>query len=164
MINSDPPLTPPDEKLMACVDGRLPPEERAAFERDHPAAVAESAALARLGDALRKHSPAPALQNAGFFNHQILREITPGEQPATAGVPTWKLWRLAFAGACSALASVGIYKAAVAPDTLQTKYFAEVLSVKAGDRLLTAQVVSKDGITVVWVDGFDKLPRDYVFK
>lgn len=164
MNNSDIPLSPYQEKLTAYVDDLLPPAERAAFEREHPEAAAEKATVSALGAALRAHSEPSNLRHGEFFNRRILREITPAQPFSTSEIPAWKLWRLVFAGACCALASVGIYKAAVAPDTLQTKYFAEVLSVKAGDTKLTAQVVDADGIAVVWIDGFDKLPGDYILK
>ncbi len=180
MNSSEPlqPLTPHEEKLTAYLDGSLPPEDSAAFEQANP----EAAALRRehqvLATALRKHVTSPPLGNGDFFNHQILREIRPA--PARAPRTPFSLWRLVLAGACAVLAVVGGIKM-LPPSTPKTtgpeivksdapgtyappKYVAKVTEVTAGDFLLTAKLVDADGLAVVWVDGMDKLPKDYVLQ
>ena len=67
----------------------------------------------RIIGAVRRHSPAPVLRNADFFNDRILHKITPAPAPAPAA-PTkthglFSLWRLAFAGAAGLIAMVAIW-------------------------------------------------------
>ena len=160
MNNSDP-LTPHEEKLTAYLDGRLSTAEAAAFEREHPDALAEKAGAARLGDVLRAHSVAPAMRHADFFNHQILQQITPAPAPVKRAL--LPLWRLAFASACCLFAVLGIYQTFVKAPA-RPRNFAQVLSVTAGDPSITAEVIDGDGINVVWVDGLDYLSKDYVLE
>jgi anti-sigma factor RsiW len=168
MNSSEPlqPLTPHEEKLTAYLDGTLPPEDAAIFERQHPEAPALKVRHGTVAAALRKHSASPPLGNGEFFNHQILRQITP-PAPAREKAPAFPLWRLIFAGACCALAVVGIYKSLPTTSESETpapKYMAQVTRVEAGDRLLTAKLVNAEGLAVVWVDGMDKLSPDYVLQ
>ena len=165
MNNSEPPsLT--EEKWTAYLDGKLSAQDTAAFEHEHPEANAERAMHAKLTGALRLHSPAPELRNADFFNERILREIT----PRTAAVPRrerrlWPLWSLAFASVCCLLAAGAIYSKFVrGNEGGRDRYLAQVVSVKAGDELLDATVLDADGLQVVWIDGLDQLPNDYVLE
>ena len=165
MNNSEPP-TPPEEKWTAYLDGKLSAQDTAAFEREHPDAAAERAMHVRIARAVREHSPAPLLRNADFFNERILREIAP--RPALAPVPRrglWSLWRLALAGACCMVAATAIYFAFVrGNDAGRERYLAQVVSVNTDDADVTATVIDADGLAVVWIDGLDQLPNDYVLE
>ena len=165
MTNSEPP-SPPEEKWTAYLDGKLSAQDAAAFEREHPEAIAERELHARLVSAVRLHSPAPELRNADFFNERILREISP--RPAAAPKrerALWPLWRLAFASACCLLFAGVIYAMFVrGNEGRQDNYVAQVVSVQAGDALLDATVLDADGLAVVWIDGLDQLPNDYVLE
>ena len=158
MNNSDL-LSPDEEKLAAYLDGRLPAAEAATFEREHPEAFAEKADVAKLSQLLRSHSTAPTLRHRDFFNHQILREIAPAPVVQKARA-LWPLWRLAFAGACCLLAVF-----AFLPSKSSTpRYLAQVLSVTAGDPGITAEALTMEGVSVVWVDGLDFLPSNYTLE
>ncbi|MEK0450194.1 MAG: hypothetical protein RL088_2462 [Verrucomicrobiota bacterium] len=161
MNNSEPDLTPEEEKLTAYLDGALPAAEAAAFERENPGVAAERVRHERLRDAMA--AKVPALKNGDFFNHQILREIAP-PQPVRTERRFFPLWRLAFAAAVCVLAAAGVYFGMVERETPRSDYFAQVLSVKAGDEDISAQLVSADGLAVVWIDGLDSLPSDYVLE
>ncbi|MEO6787612.1 MAG: hypothetical protein ABI318_15905 [Chthoniobacteraceae bacterium] len=165
MNNSEPPASP-EEKWTAYLDGKLSAQESAAFEREHPDAVAERALHGRISRAVREHSPAPALRNADFFNACILREISP--RSASAPAPQrglWSLWRLAVGGACCLLAATAIYFAFVrGSDGDRDRYLAQVVSVKTDDDDVAATVLNADGLAVVWLDGLDQLPNDYVLE
>jgi anti-sigma factor RsiW len=164
MNNSDPTLTTLEEKLTAYLDGKLALAEIAEFERENPDAVAELKQHEQLRSVFAK--TAPTLKNGDFFNHQILREIQP-DAPRNA-VPEkpafFPLWRLAFAAAVCLFATAGIYFSAVKTDRVRGDYFAQVLSVKAGDEDISAQVIDADGVAVVWIDGLDSLPTNYVLE
>ena len=164
--SSEPPFSP-EEKWTAYLDGKLSAQDAAAFEREHPEAVAEREMHARLISAVRFHSSAPKLRNADFFNERILREISP--RPAEAPKPArslWPLWRLALAGACCLTVTAAIYALFVRGHEggVGHDYLAQVVSVEPGDNLLGATVLDADGLAVIWIDGLDSLPDDYVLQ
>ena len=165
MNNSEPPSSP-EEMWTAYIDGKLSAQDAAVFEREHPEAVPERDLHARLTNAMRSHLVAPQMRNAEFFNARILEEISP--RPAKAAEPRralWPLWRLAFASAGCLLVAAGIYAFFVrGNEGGMDRYRAQVVSATAGDNLLSATVLDADGLAVVWIDGLDQLPNDYVLK
>ena len=168
MTNSEPPSPPSssEEKWTAYLDGKLSGQDAAAFEREHPEAILERELYARITSAMRLHSPAPKMRNAEFFNERILQEISPciSEAPVPRRA-LWPLWRLAFASACSLMVAFGIYAIFVrGHEGANDGYRAQIVSVKAGDNLLDATVLDADGLAVVWIDGLDQLPNDYVLQ
>lgn len=169
MNNSDLP-TSPEEKWTAYLDGKLPAQEAAAFELEHPEAVAERALHSRIVGAVRRHSPAPALRNPDFFNESILREIAPRPTPSAVAPAKsrglFSLWRLAFAGASCLIAAVAIWAAFVRGGSGEAneRYFAQVTELSAGDRLLSATVLDAEGLKMIWIDGLEPLPDDYALE
>ena len=165
MNNSEPPSSP-EEKWTAYLDGNLSTQDAAELEREYPEAVAERALHARLIGAMRLHSPAPKLRNADFFNESILREISPRPAAVPAkGRRLWPLWGLAFASVCCMLAAGAIWATFVRGNADRPdRYLAQVVSVRAGDDSLDATVLDADGLKVVWIDGLDQLPSDYVLE
>lgn len=165
MNNSEPTLTAAEQKLTAFLDGKLTPAEAAAFEREHPESAAEKRSHTQLRAMLAKD--VPVLRNGDFFNHQILREIgadAEHRQPARAKAAVFPLWRLVFAGAACLVAAVGIYLGSVPSAKKRGDYFAQVISVKAGDSEISAEVIDADGIAVVWIDGLASLSSEYVLE
>lgn len=165
MNNSEPPSSP-EEKWTAYLDGKLSAQDAAEFERGNPGAVAERVMHTQLMSAMRLHSPAPRLRNAHFFNESILREIAPLSAAAPANERRlWPLWGLTLASVCCLLAVGGIWMKYVR-DGVQTpdRYLAQVVSVEAGDESLNATVLDADGIKVLWIDGLEQLPSDYVLE
>ena len=166
-MNNSEPLSTSEEKWTAYLDGELSAQEAVAFERENPEARAEREMHTRLMTAVRHHSPAPKLRNADFFNESILREISP---PPAAAAPekkraAWPMWGLAFACVSCLLAVAGIWAAFVRgtgdePD----RYVAQIVSVTAGDDSLDATVVDADGVKVLWINGLEQLPSDYVLE
>ncbi len=177
-MNSSEPLQPLnqyEQRLTAYLDGSLSPEDAVVFERENPDVAAMKAEHAVLTTALRRHSTTPNLGNGEFFNHQILRQIQP-PAPEREKQPLFSLWRLVFASACCLLAALGIYSLMPPPaeparnlagtesGSRAPKYMATVTKVEAGDHLLRAKLVEAEGLAVVWVDGMDKLAKDYVLQ
>ncbi len=162
MNNSEPALTEAEETLTAFLDGKLSPAAAAAFAKEHPELAALRSEHAKLRTLLAME--APTLKHGEFFNHQILRDIQP-PAPVREKAPLFPLWRLAFAAVVCAIAAVGIYLGVVGNQTTSSgDYFAQVTSVKAGDSDITAQLIEADGMAVVWIDGLDSLPNDYVLE
>ncbi len=165
MNNSDAPLTPYEEKLTAYIDGRLDAAEVAAFEREHPEAIAEKAAASRMHEKLRIHGSAPVMRNGEFFNHQILREIAePAPVAAAVPPPLFGLWRLLTVGAACLLAVAGIYFATKPSGPVHDSYFVQVLEAKTDDPSLSTRVIQEDGMTVVMVDGLADISEDYILN
>jgi anti-sigma factor RsiW len=169
MNNSEPPSSH-EEKWTAYFDGMLSPQDAAAFEREHPEAAAERAMHSRIIGAVRRHSPGPTLRNPDFFNDRIMREIAP---PTAAAAPApakarglFSLWRLAFAGAFGLIATIAIWASFVRGGSgeSQERYFAQIVSVTAGDRLLDASVLDAEGLKMIWIDGLEPLPDDYALE
>lgn len=172
MNNSDSPASH-EEKWTAYLDGKLPAEEAAALEHEHPEAAAERALHSRIIGAMRRHSPVPQMRNTDFFNESILREISPTPAPAPV-VPKerrlFSLWRLAFAGLGCVLAAGAIWATFVrggsggGGEKQADPYFVQIESVTAGDASLGATVLDADGLKMVWIDGLAQLPNDYVLE
>lgn len=165
-MNNSEPLSSPEEMWTAYLDGNLTAQAAAAFEQEHPEAAAERESFSQLTAAMRLHLPAPAMRNTDFFNESILRAITqrPSSAPA-AKRRLFPLWGLATASVCFLLAVGAIYSLFVRgggdrPDG----YRAKIVSVKAGDDSLDATVLDADGLAIVWIDGLDQLPNDYVLE
>jgi hypothetical protein len=185
MNNSEPQLSAFEEKLMAYVDGRLSATEAAAFEREHPEALAERESADHLSSVLKRGSIAPALRNPEFLNRQVLREIAstlPKEVPAATAPERqpslFNLWRLVLGGAFCLLLALGVYQGFVRlGNEGQSKvaktgpvegppippYMAQVLSMKTGDEKLTSRVVTEEGLTVVMIDGLDPMSEEFLF-
>src|SRR4051812_34605607 len=98
-----------ETNFTAWLDGKMAPDETAAFEQEMRAQgfdpAAEKSAHGAMRGLLREHSVAPALANAEFFahhlQHQIEREKAPEAEPPRRG--WWTMPRLAWAGAASLL-------------------------------------------------------------
>lgn len=162
-----------DERYAAWIDDRLTGEEAAAFERELDAAnvPAEGADAPRLGAFIRTHAAAPALTNVDFFNHQIRArievEIPPPRHARRERTPVW--W-LAWAGAASLLVAFALYKTMVpaepAPGLPGQPYFAEVVDFWTAEPGVSASTVytPQDNVTVLWLDGLDYLPANYVIQ
>lgn len=163
MNNSEHTLTKFEETLTAYLDGTLSPADADAFEKANPDVLVERRQHERLRTVLKKE--APALSHGDFFNHQILREIRPEPVAAPEKRTFFPLWRLAFAAAACLLVASGIYFGVVGPQKNGSgEYFAQVLSVKAGDENISAQIIDAGGMAVVWIDGLDSLPNNYVLE
>lgn len=165
MSNSDQPLSTYEVELMAYLDGQLTDEQTAAFEREHPEALAEKKQTNQLR-AVLKAAGSPALRNPEFLNRQILREITPAPAPQLATKPEkpFPLWRLFFAGATCLLLAVGVYHQFVPDDARRPAYLAEVISMKTGDSALTSRVIQEDGLTMVMIDGLEPISEEFILN
>ena len=168
-----------EEKLTAWIDGKLQGEELAEFERElanYPEAAAEKTAAGQLGELLRTHCTAPELQNADFFNHQLMQRIEADE--AAAGVQTavsgasaegvrsvlFSLARMAWAGVAFLLIALLLFAITI-PGARRSnptagEYMAEILNAHTEDPAITASTFhSKAGnVTVLWLDGLNYLP------
>ncbi|MBV9490012.1 MAG: hypothetical protein JO069_09855 [Verrucomicrobia bacterium] len=160
-----------EERYTAWVDGLLPEPEKEAFEREYPDLAGECEQMGALRGLLREQLRAPQLAHPEFFNSELLRQIE--REQAAAGASrtrrTWLGWpRLAWAG-------VGLGSAAVAAvlaltfvphknTTDQGDYVAEVLKAQTSDPSVKATVDAKKDVTIIKLDGLEKVPPDKDLK
>lgn len=155
-----------EERYTAWIDGALPEEEKAAFEREHPDLAGEREQAAALRKLLRAQLSAPKLPNPDFFNSQLLRQIE-YEQAGLAKRKGRRAWfglpRLAWAGIGSALAAVGLMVALVVQEPNKHErndYVAEVLKTQTSQPGVKATVDAKKDVTIIKLDGLETLPAD----
>ena len=170
-----------EETFTLWLDGRLNSAEAEAFENQmrerglDPAA--ERAGGEKLHRLLRENSPAPMMKHTEFFNRQLVYRIEQERRdearPEASVLSFWRwlaLPRIAWAGiACLLIAGV-MYKAMIptsGPGPLdQSPYFATVVDSRTFDPTVSANTVynPQDNITVLWIDGLDYLPADFVLQ
>lgn len=167
-----------EEQFSAWVDGRLSGEELAAFERElaaRPDAQADRAAAEKLRVLLRSHPTAPRLSNPDFFNLQLLQRIEAEQKKAPERAARertpwfWSLPRLAVAGAACLLIALVLFRALIpvgSPRDSGAPYFAQVIESWPADESISAKTVydPEDNVTVLWLDGLDRVPAEYAIQ
>jgi anti-sigma factor RsiW len=163
-----------EQQFTAWLDGQLSAEAAAAFETELRARgfdpAAERAAVEKTASLLARHSTTPALPNAEFFNHQLLHRIEQEERATAVEKPSrswWTLPRLAWSGAFSLLIAAVMFKAMIPVSSPErSPYFATVVDARTFEPTISATTVydPRDNVTVLWLDGLDYLPADYVLQ
>lgn len=171
-----------EEKWTAWIDGELSEAERLDFEaslEDRVAAEAEKLQSHKLGALLKEQlSPAP-MNNAEFFNHQLLARIESETSKSAADSAAiqeirdswWTIRRLLWTGATSlAIFMVcAIFVIRERPEPDPSQYLSQILNAKVDQTVSPNASVSifqtkQDRVTVLWVDGLKSLPADYAAK
>jgi anti-sigma factor RsiW len=164
-----------EEQFTAWVDGTLTGDALAAFEHElaaRPDALADRAAAEKLRELLRSHPAAPRLSNPEFFNLQLLQRIeaeTARPERRTRTPWFWSLPRLAMAGAACLLVAFVLFRAMIpigSPTHQGAPYFAQVIESWPADESISATTVytPEDNVTVLWIDGLDRVPADYAIQ
>lgn len=159
-------MKPFEERYTAWIDGALPAEDTAAFERElaeSGESTATRLSFARFATDLRAHHTAPLLDSPDFFNHGILEKIS--AQSCETRRP-WSLPKLAWFGGLSMATALVLFIAIIPKKSethSQSAYIAQVISARSADPNISATAFQThpsqaDDITVVWLDGLDYLP------
>jgi hypothetical protein len=155
--------------------------------------TAERRSAQALSDLLRRHAATPPLSGPELLNAAVLREIALEQAKAPSRVSSVELgfsqfWAW-FASTGLKLATVCLMVAATAlvvrwgfdgqretapaqgtearrlsAGLTAGEYMAEVLKVEAGDSLIGTQVIKSEGVTVVMLEGLDRLPGSYILE
>lgn len=149
-----------EQLYTAWVDGALTKEEAAAFEKQHPELLQERDDMSKLSQLLKRNLGPAELVHAEFFTSKLMEQIVPAERalPSWLGIP-----RLAWGGIGSLAAALSLfflftpYRNISVP---QPEYVAEVLKTTTTDPKISATVDSEKGITLIKLDGVDKVPDD----
>jgi hypothetical protein len=149
-----------EQLYTAWVDGALTKDEAAAFEKQHPELLNERDDMSKLKQLLQRDLVPAEFAHAEFFTSKLMEQIVPAERslPSWLGIP-----RLAWGGIGSLSAALSLfflfapYRNISAP---QPEYVAEVLKTTTTDPKISATVDSEKGITLIKLDGVDKVPDD----
>jgi hypothetical protein len=149
-----------EQLYTAWVDGALTKEEAADFEKRHPELLQERDDMSKLKQLLQRNLVPGELARADFFTTKLMEQIVPAERslPSWLGVP-----RLAWGGVGSLAAALLLFLVFIPHQklpTFQPEYVAEVLKTTTTDPKISATVDSEKGITLIKLDGVDKVPDD----
>jgi hypothetical protein len=149
-----------EQLYTAWVDGALTQDEATAFEKQHPELLKDRDDMSKLKQLLQRNLGPTELVHPEFFTSKLMEQIVPAERsfPSWLGIP-----RLAWGGIGSLAAAFSLfllfapYRNFSAPPP---EYVAVVLKTTTTDPKISATVDSEKGITLIKLDGVDKVPDD----
>jgi hypothetical protein len=151
-----------EEKFTAWLDGLLGGEELRTFENERPSIQQEKAEFLKLKSLLRESLHRRELENPEFFNSQIMEQIrretvaTTPTRPSFLGLP-----RLAWGGIFTLSVGFALFFTLIPRGDFSdphAKYVAEVLKTKIADPKVKATVENQKDMTIIKLEGLDKLP------
>jgi hypothetical protein len=149
-----------EQLYTAWVDGALTKDEAAAFEKQHPELLKERDDMSKLKKLLQSNLVPAEFAHAEFFTTKLLEQIVPAERT----LPSWfRVPRLAWGGIGSFAAALVLFLLLI-PHRQHSapypEYVAEVLKTTTTDPKISATVDSEKGITLIKLEGVDKVPDD----
>jgi hypothetical protein len=149
-----------EQLYTAWVDGALSEEEAAAFEKQHPELLKERDDMSKLKKLLQGHLVPTEFGHAEFFTARLMEQIVPAERV----LPSWfRVPRLAWGGIGSFAAALVLFLLLIPHGEHSgpyPEYVAEVIKTTTTDPKISATVDSEKGITLIKLDGVDKVPDD----
>lgn len=149
-----------EQRYTAWVDGALSKDEAAAFEKEHPELLKERDDMSKLKKLLQANLAPAEFAHAEFFTTKLMEQIVPAERT----LPSWfRVPRLAWGGIGSFAVALALFLLLVPhrnPSTAYPEYVAEVIKTTTTDPKISATVDSEKGITLIKLDGVDKVPDD----
>jgi anti-sigma factor RsiW len=153
-----------EEKFTAWLDGELSPEEAGSFLKDHPSIEKEKADFLTLKHLLRQGLEPRVLENADFFNAQIMAQIGRHSAPRRSLHKGWLgLPRIAWVGLCAWGVGCAMFVALIPHGDLsdpRSGYVADVLKTKTHEPGVKATVDNQKDMTIIKLEGLQKLPPD----
>jgi anti-sigma factor RsiW len=153
-----------EERYTAYLDGLLSESEAAIFEREQPTLAVEKAEWAKLQRVLRENLVPVELTNTDFFNSQLLEQISKAPSRNHSLVVGWfGIPWLAWGGFGAVIAGIVLFITLIPHGDLSdpgSGYVAEVLKTTTIDPNVSATVESRKGITIIKLEGLEKVPAD----
>jgi hypothetical protein len=153
-----------EERYTAYLDGVLNEQDAVVFERDQPALAAKKAEWLKLQGVLKESLLSVELTHPDFFNAQLLKEIARSPRnPHTMGGRWFGIPRLAWGGLGALTAGLVLFITLIPHGDLSdpgSGYVADVLKTNIVDPKVTVTVDSEKGITIIRLDGLEKVPAD----
>jgi hypothetical protein len=154
-----------EEKFNAWLDGLLSGEELKSFENEHPSIRQDKAEFLQLKNLLRDNLSSRELENPDFFNSQIMAQVE--RETAKAGRSTRRILfglpRIAWGGIFALGVGFALFFTMIPRGNLGdpgSGYVAEVLKTKTAGPKVKATVDNKKDMTIIKLEGLDKLPPD----
>jgi len=152
-----------EEKFNAWLDGLLSGEELKSFESEHPSLHQDKVEFLKLKNLLRDNLGYRKLENPDFFNSQIMAQLE--REPARAGPYSRLLGvpRIALAGILALCVGFALFFSMIPRGNLAdpgSGYVAEVLKTRTADPKVRVTVDNKKDMTIIKLEGLDKLPPD----
>ena len=152
-----------EEQFTAWLDGALDGEELRSFEREHPLLSQQKGDFLKLQSLLRNSDHRPHLANPDFFTSQIMDQVgrtrvgkNRFRQRSWFGLP-----RLAWGGLCVLSVGFALFFAFIPRNEYsdpRATYVADVLKTKTADPKIKATVDNQKDMTIIKLEGLDKLP------
>ena len=156
-----------EEKFNAWLDGLLSGEELKSFEHEHASILQDKAEFLKLKSLLRDNLGCRKLGSPDFFNSQIMTEVEReiargGRHSRLLGLP-----RIALAGIFALCVGFALFFSMIPRGNLAdpgSGYVAEVLKTRTADPKVKATVDNQKDMTIIKLEGLDKLPPDKDLK
>ena len=154
-----------EEKYTVWLDGGLAREEAAVFESEHKEIAQDKSDFLKLKSLLKENCQAKTLDNSDFFNAEIMTQIDRESvrAPKSASRAWLGLPRIAWGGAFAFAAGIVLFFTMIPRGDLsnpRSGYVAEVLKTKTLDPKVHATVDSQKDMTIIKLEGLDKVPKD----
>jgi hypothetical protein len=152
-----------EEKFNAWLDGLLSSEESKSFENEHSSIRQDKAEFLKLKNLLKDHLRCRELENPDFFNSQLMAQIERATSRAGRYAGLLGLPRIALAGMFALCVGVALFFVMIPRGNLSdpgSGYVAEVLKTRTVDPKVKATVDNKKDMTIIKLEGLDKLPSD----
>ena len=152
-----------EEKFNAWLDGLLSGEELKSFEIEHPSIRRDKAEFLKLKSLLKDNLGCRELGNPDFFNSQIMAKIERETARGSRYSRLLGLPRVALAGIFALCVGFALFFFMIPRGNLAdpgSGYVAEVLKTKTADPKVKATVDTRKDMTIIKLEGLDKLPPD----
>src|SRR5215470_15653699 len=157
-------MRPFEERFTAWLDGELDAEEARAFLKDYPSALEEKAEFLKLRQLLRQGLESRVLEHPDFFNAQIMAQIMREPVSRRSLRRGWLgLPQIAWGGVGALSLGFAMFVALIPHGDLsdpRSGYVADVLKTKTHDPNVKATVDNQKDMTIIRIDGLQKLPAD----
>jgi anti-sigma factor RsiW len=157
-------MKPFEEKFTAWLDGELSAEEARSFQNDYPSVQEEKAQFLKFKRLLRQGLESRVLEHPDFFNAQLMARIGRESVPRRSLRRGWLgLPRIAWGGICVSGLGLAMFVALIPHGDLsdpRSGYVADVLKTKTRDPNVKATVDNRKDMTIIKIEGLQKLPAD----
>ena|ERR1700730_15145564 len=152
-----------EEKFTAWLDGLLGGKELRSFETEYPSLQREKTEFLKLKSLLKESLPSRELENPEFFNFQLMEQIRreTTAKNTSCRLSLFGLPRLAWGGIGALSIGFALFSTMIPHGDFsdpRAKYVAEVLKTRTTDPKVKATVENQKGVTIIKLDGLNKLP------
>jgi hypothetical protein len=154
-----------EEKYTVWLDGGLDKEDAARFESEHELNPRDKIDHLKLKTLLHEDFQGISLDNPDFFNSQIMAIVDRETIPPKPFINRFLfgLPRIAWSGTFALVTGIVLFYTLIPRGDLsnpRSAYVAEVLKTRTADPKVHATVDSQKDMTIIRLEGLDKVPTD----